>query len=311
MVSIVYADSLASPKEPSLPDRLINPHPRQVNGTSLPAIQDPNSLPTGDTSEIEEDMTDILRLKIMIDSFSQNLNEEKQDIGRTFHSLHVVSEAWEQLHSNLGHIQPTGEGMHAFVAVSGAGTHPKNSSEQHNALGSEIAEKLPATLEADEHWIGIVDSINSQSADEATDLVAKQQRSDLHRRPRGYTVCSDISDEDGYELDTCPLMPGHHKDEGPLLHSVVCSSLLPQNHILGTISANASASFSSLSCSIFDNLTYYRELREARIDNEFEAILDRILKEWFNVGASVRLLALHIYHLFFMCRCIAVYSVHV
>ncbi|ETW77441.1 hypothetical protein HETIRDRAFT_241369, partial [Heterobasidion irregulare TC 32-1] len=46
-------------------------------------------------------------------------------------------------------------------------------------------------------------------------------------------------------------------------------------------------------------LTYYRELREARIDNEFEAVLDRILKEWFNVGASVRLLALHIYHLFF------------
>ena len=299
-------------------DRLINSHPRQVNGTSLLAIQDPNSLPTGDTSEIEEDMTDVLRLKTMIDSFSQNLNEEKQDIGRTFHSLHVVSEAWDQLHSTLGHVRPTGEGMHAFVAVSDAGTRPENSSEQHNTpvhmtenLGSDIAEKLPATLEADEHWIGIVDSINSQSADEATDLVAKQQRSDLHRRPRGYTVCSDISDEDGYELDTCPLMPGHHKDEGPLLHSVVCSSLLPQNHILGTISANASASFSSLSCSIFDNLTYYRELREARIDNEFEAVLDRILKEWFNVGASVRLLALHIYHLFFMCRCIAVYSVHV
>ena len=294
-----------------MPDRLINPHPRQVNGTSLLAIQGPNSLPTGDTSEIEEDMTDVLRLKTMIDSFSQHLNEEKQDIGRTFHSLHVVSEAWEQLHSNLGHIQPTGEGMHAFVAVSGAGTHPKNSSEQHNALGSEIAEKLPATLEADEHWIGIVDSINSQSADEATDLVAKQQRSDLHRRPRGYTVCSDISDEDGYELDTCPLMPGHHKDESPLLYSVVCSSLLPQNHILGTISANASASFSSLSCSIFDNLTYYRELREARIDNEFEAVLDRILKEWFNVGASVRLLALHISSVFhvsmhccLLCSCV-------
>ena len=39
---------------------------------------------------------------------------------------------------------------------------------------------------------------------------------------------------------------------------------------------------------MFDTFTYYRELREAHVDSELEALLDRMLREWYYVGASVR-----------------------
>ena len=48
------------------------------------------------------------------------------------------------------------------------------------------------------------------------------------------------------------------------------------------------ASTVSFASSVFDTFTYYRELREAQLDCDFESILLKLMGEWYYVGASVR-----------------------
>lgn len=47
------------------------------------------------------------------------------------------------------------------------------------------------------------------------------------------------------------------------------------------------ASTVSFASSVFDTFTYYRELREAQLDCDFESILLKLMGEWYYVGASL------------------------
>lgn len=63
--------------------------------------------------------------------------------------------------------------------------------------------------------------------------------------------------------------------------AAVQPSLLPQ--VIYDASTNVSAAGESL----FDRFTYYKELRDAQTDSDYERTLERLLKEWWAVGASV------------------------
>lgn len=63
-------------------------------------------------------------------------------------------------------------------------------------------------------------------------------------------------------------------------------SLLPQ--VINVASTNVSA----VGESFFDRFTYYKELREAQTDSDYEHALTRLLREWWAVGASVSVLTL-------------------
>ena len=71
--------------------------------------------------------------------------------------------------------------------------------------------------------------------------------------------------------------------------SAIQPSLLPQSYIINTVS-NTTSTVSSLGSSMFDTFTYYKELREARADSDYEAILKRLWSEWLAAGASVSIL---------------------
>lgn len=76
----------------------------------------------------------------------------------------------------------------------------------------------------------------------------------------------------------------------PSTVSVILPSLLPLTYVTDNVSVASGASYAS---SAFDTLTYHRELREARMDSDFDRIIGRLISEWYYTGASVSL-ALHL-----------------
>ena len=66
--------------------------------------------------------------------------------------------------------------------------------------------------------------------------------------------------------------------------SIIFPSLLPLTHIADNFSITSGASLAS---SAFDTLTYHRELRDAKVDSDFDRIRDRLFSEWNTTGASV------------------------
>ena len=76
----------------------------------------------------------------------------------------------------------------------------------------------------------------------------------------------------------------------PSTVSVILPSLLPFTYVTDNVSVASGASYAS---SAFDTLTYHRELREARMDSDFDRIIGRLISEWYYTGASVSL-ALHL-----------------
>lgn len=128
---------------------------------------------------------------------------------------------------------------------------------------------------------------------------------------KGYTVDPDLDffdDRDGLPVvsDVSPVLdvpsePPQNSDaeliviedfsadDGAGARSESQPSLLPQSYIINTVS-NTTSTVSSLGSSMFDTFTYYKELREARADSDYEAILKRLWSEWLAAGASVSIL---------------------
>ncbi|KAI0253320.1 hypothetical protein BJV78DRAFT_1351907 [Lactifluus subvellereus] len=76
----------------------------------------------------------------------------------------------------------------------------------------------------------------------------------------------------------------------PSVISIILPSLLPQTYVTDNVSVASFASFASgasFASSAFDTLTCHRELREARVDSDFDRILVRLIAEWYYTGASV------------------------
>ena len=93
--------------------------------------------------------------------------------------------------------------------------------------------------------------------------------------------------EPSIPFDECPVNP--HLDIRAYAHvpptvSVIFPSLLPLTHVADNASI---ASGASLASSAFDTLTYHRELREAKVDSDFDGIRGRLFSEWNTTGASV------------------------
>jgi len=70
----------------------------------------------------------------------------------------------------------------------------------------------------------------------------------------------------------------------PSTISIIFPSLLPLTFVSDNVSVASGASFASTA---FDSLTYHRELREAKVDSDFDRIVARLISEWYYVGASV------------------------
>ena len=70
----------------------------------------------------------------------------------------------------------------------------------------------------------------------------------------------------------------------PSTISIIFPSLLPTSYVSDNISVTSGMSFAS---STFDSLTYYRELREAELDSDFDQLIMKLIHEWYYTGASV------------------------
>ncbi|KAI0246613.1 hypothetical protein BJV78DRAFT_123550 [Lactifluus subvellereus] len=80
-----------------------------------------------------------------------------------------------------------------------------------------------------------------------------------------------------YDDDSLTIHSGYTRT--PSIISIILPSLLPQTHVTDNISI--------ASLSAFDTLTCHRELREARVDSDFDRILVRLISEWYYTGASL------------------------
>jgi hypothetical protein len=72
--------------------------------------------------------------------------------------------------------------------------------------------------------------------------------------------------------------------DAPSTVSIIFPPLLPLTYAADNDSIASGTSFTSTT---FDTLTYHRELREARVDSDFDQILVRLISEWYYTGASV------------------------
>ena len=82
-----------------------------------------------------------------------------------------------------------------------------------------------------------------------------------------------------------PISSDEHPTAPPPTYTQVPSTVsVIYANVTGKVSVASGASFAS---SAFDTLTYYHELREARMDSDFDRVIGRLISEWYYTGASV------------------------
>ncbi|KAI0066705.1 hypothetical protein BV25DRAFT_1878804 [Artomyces pyxidatus] len=120
------------------------------------------------------------------------------------------------------------------------------------------------------------DETSGQSdVDDSTDLCTWESKAD-----------EEFEDSIYQENDTMFPQDTIYIQRRPNFISVILPSLLP----LSTLNVSDTVSISStvsIATSVFDTLTYHRELREAQLDSDFDAILGRLVHEWYFIGASL------------------------
>ncbi|KAI0312830.1 hypothetical protein OF83DRAFT_1086747 [Amylostereum chailletii] len=161
---------------------------------------------------------------------------------------------------------------------------------------------LSQSLDSFAHSLSDTDTDPSSSASELEDPPPENV---LRRRKRvkGFCVDSDddalscylssgpsspLSAKPSEHWPPLPDIPWYEDGVGfvlPTRPAIVCPpSVLPSAHLPDTASISSTVSLAS---SAFDTFTYYRELREACVDSDREALLKRLLHEWYYIGASL------------------------
>ncbi|KAI0246614.1 hypothetical protein BJV78DRAFT_1157748 [Lactifluus subvellereus] len=166
--------------------------------------------------------------------------------------------------------------------------------------------------ESDEDDLSVISSVTDDHENPPpwTSAVSEEPPSGLRRRKvTGYCINSEeecssesdccISEGEVDDAETCDPWepPISYDDKSSTIHSgsfeirkytrtpsiisIILPSLFPQTHVTDNVSV---ASFAS---SASDTLTCHRELREARVDSDFDRILVRLISEWYFTGASV------------------------
>ncbi|KAI0029459.1 hypothetical protein K488DRAFT_88720 [Vararia minispora EC-137] len=115
------------------------------------------------------------------------------------------------------------------------------------------------------------------------------------RLVKGFAVNSDEEPEDCYISEECSPSPIDRKSvswhwalaEEPVKREpMIMPSVLPLVRVNTTMSVASSTSLQTAS-SLFDAVTYYRDLREAETDARLEDITGRIVFEWQYIGATL------------------------
>ncbi|THH10528.1 hypothetical protein EW146_g8347 [Bondarzewia mesenterica] len=194
---------------------------------------------------------------------------------------------------------------------------PPPSSSSSTALASEVEDGIDGDRDDDDACSG-TSSQKSLGSTLITSVAEgknplpwedKEPPTKLRRRrvrPRPYCLDSDAQPESDYtsedeSIDLTPeiedpwpaeIIEEKGFDDGDVECIRICSgspepllffapSLLPLRNYADNVSVASSV---SLATSIFDTFSYYRELREARVDSEYEAILNKLMLEWRNIG---------------------------